>query len=136
MNHTYSGPALAVDCVVLDPVGRLLLVRRGREPFKGRYALPGGFVDAGERVEAAALRELREETGVIGHIEKLVGVYSDPGRDPRGPVVSIAFLVTPATELAAGGDDADDAVFVADWKASDLAFDHARIVADALGAND
>jgi 8-oxo-dGTP diphosphatase len=133
MSHTSTGPALAVDCVVLDAAGRLLLVRRGREPFKGRYALPGGFVDAGERVETAALRELREETGIVGRIERLVGVYSDPGRDPRGPVVSIAFLIAPATELAMGGDDADDAVFVADWKASDLAFDHARIVADALG---
>jgi 8-oxo-dGTP diphosphatase len=134
MSHTPTGPALAVDCVVFDGQGRLLLVRRGREPFKGRYALPGGFVDAGERVEAAALRELREETGVVGKIERLVGVYSDPGRDPRGPVVSIAFMVAPATELASGGDDAEDAVFVADWEPTELAFDHARIVADALRA--
>jgi 8-oxo-dGTP diphosphatase len=135
MSRSYTGPALAVDCVVRDGAGRLLLVRRGREPFKGRYALPGGFVEAGERVEAAALRELREETGIVGQIERLIGVYSDPGRDPRGPVVSIAFLVTPATDLATGGDDAEDAAFVADWKTTDLAFDHARIVADALGAS-
>lgn len=126
-----SGPALTVDCVVFDAEGRLLLIRRANEPFKGRYALPGGFVDAGETVEQAALRELREETGVIGKIDKLIGVYSDPKRDPRGPTVSVSFLVTPATSLAAAADDAADAEFVTDWRGLTLAFDHARIVADA-----
>lgn len=126
-----TGPALTVDCVVFDHSERLLLIRRGNEPFKGLFALPGGFVDAGETVEQAALRELREETGVVGRIEKLVGVYSDPKRDPRGPTVSVSFLITPATSLVTSGDDADDAAFVADWRGLTLAFDHDRIVADA-----
>jgi 8-oxo-dGTP diphosphatase len=126
-----DGPALTVDCVVFDARGRLLLIRRANEPFKGLYALPGGFVDAGETVEQAALRELREETGVEGRIEKLIGVYSDPGRDPRGPTVSVSFLAAPLTTAAAAGDDAAHAEFVAEWRGLALAFDHARIVADA-----
>src|SRR5690606_25444502 len=85
-----TSPALTADCVVFDGEGRLLLIRRRNEPYAGRYALPGGFVEAGERVEAAALRELKEETGVAGEIERLIGVYSDPERDPRGHTVSVA----------------------------------------------
>ncbi len=126
-----ASPALTVDCVVFDGEGRLLLIRRGKEPFKGQFALPGGFVDAGETVEIAALRELREETGVVGTIERLVGVYSDPKRDPRGHSVSVAFLVSPVTALVRGGDDAAEAQFVADWREAKLAFDHEQIVADA-----
>jgi 8-oxo-dGTP diphosphatase len=121
-----------VDCVVFDASGALLLIKRLREPFKGSYALPGGFVDAGETVEHAALRELREETGVVGRIEHLIGVYSEAGRDPRGASASVAFLVTPATEIVASGDDAADAAFVESWQDETLAFDHARIVADAV----
>jgi 8-oxo-dGTP diphosphatase len=124
------GPALTVDCVVFDANGRLLLIRRGAEPFKSALALPGGFVEIGETAETAALRELREETGVVGRIEKLIGIYSDPGRDPRGHTVSVAFLVTPASDLVESGDDADDAAFVGDWRGLPLAFDHARIAAD------
>ncbi|MGE0739731.1 MAG: NUDIX domain-containing protein [Hyphomonadaceae bacterium] len=127
-----QGPPLTVDCVVFDGAGRLLLIRRGREPFKGRYALPGGFVDLGETVETAALRELREETGVVGQIERLIGVYSDPKRDPRGPTVSVAFLVKPITDLVTSGDDAEDAAFIENWRGTPLAFDHEIIVRDAL----
>lgn len=126
-----NGPALTVDCVVFDDRGRLLLIRRANEPFKGLYALPGGFVDAGETVEHAALRELREETGLVGRIEKLIGVYSDPASDPRGPTVSVSFLAAPETTLVAAGDDAAHAEFIAEWRGLALAFDHARIVADA-----
>jgi 8-oxo-dGTP diphosphatase len=125
-------PLLAVDCVVFDKTGRLLLIRRANPPFKGRYALPGGFVEIGETVEQAALRELREETGVEGSILRLIGVYSNPKRDPRAHTVSCAFLVRPRSIKVAGGDDAASAVFVEDWKTQKLAFDHGRIVADAL----
>lgn len=124
-------PALTVDCVVFDAADRLLLIRRGRAPFEGAYALPGGFVEVGETVETAALRELREETGLAGRIIKLIGIYSDPARDPRGHSVSVAFLVAAAGEPI-GGDDAAEAAFVADWRGEMLAFDHADIVADAL----
>jgi 8-oxo-dGTP diphosphatase len=124
-------PALTVDCVVFDADDRLLLIRRAREPFRDRYALPGGFVDVGETVEAAALRELKEETGIEGSIIRLVGVYSDPGRDPRAHNVSVAFLIAPNSTNAVAGDDAAAASFVADWREADYAFDHAQIVADA-----
>ena len=77
-------PALTVDCVLFDAKGRLLLIRRGNPPFKGRYALPGGFVDVGETVEDACRRELMEETGVKAGRLELIGVYSDPKRDPCG----------------------------------------------------
>lgn len=125
-------PPLAADCVVFDRAGRLLLIKRGHPPFKGRYALPGGFVEVGETVEEAALRELKEETGIEGRIAGLVGVYSDPKRDPRGHTVSCAFLVRPRTAKATGGDDAAAAESVENWRELRLAFDHEMILADAL----
>jgi len=125
-------PALTVDCVVFDPTGRVLLIRRRHEPFKGGYALPGGFVDIGETVEDACRRELHEETGISARDLRLVGVYSDPSRDPRGHTVSVAFLAQLAAPAeAAAGDDAAAAEWVADWREQKLAFDHAQILADA-----
>ena len=125
-------PLLTADCVVFDRAGRLLLIRRKHPPFKGRYALPGGFVERGETVEAAALRELKEEAGVDGKIVRLIGVYSAPKRDPRGHTVSMAYLVRPKSTRAAGGDDAESAAFVAEWRGLKLAFDHNVILADAV----
>lgn len=125
-------PLLTVDCVVFDASGALLLIERGHEPFKGCYALPGGFVDVGETVEQAALRELKEETGASGRVVRLIGVYSDPGRDPRRHTVSAAFVVEWDGGAVSGGDDAASAAFVSDWREKQLAFDHAKIVADAL----
>jgi 8-oxo-dGTP diphosphatase len=125
-------PLLTVDCVVFDRADRLLLIRRKEPPFKGRWALPGGFVDIGETVEQAALRELNEETGVEGKLVRLIGVYSDPKRDPRGHTASAAFLVRPKSARAIAGDDAASAEFVADWHDLKLAFDHNRVLADAL----
>lgn len=124
-------PALTVDCVVFDAEDRLLLIRRAHEPFTDRYALPGGFVDIGETVEAAVLRELKEETGVDGRVVRLIGVYSDPGRDPRGHTVSVAFLASAPGALPQAGDDAAAAAFMADWRDLSYAFDHALIIADA-----
>ena len=125
-------PSLTTDCVVFDDERRVLLVRRKSEPFKGAFALPGGFVDIGETVEAACRREVLEETGITIGALRLVGVYSDPQRDPRGHNVSIAY-----TTLVAGapqprtGSDAEAAMWVEDWRSLDLAFDHDRIIADA-----
>ena len=126
-------PALTVDCVVFDPQGRILLIRRGNEPFKGCYALPGGFVDVGETVEEACRRELREETGLAVGDLLLVGVYSAPDRDPRGHTVSTVFLAQPTAPAApVAGDDAGDAEWVENWRAERLAFDHAKILDDAV----
>ena len=75
---------LAVDCVITDEAGDIVLIRRKHEPFKDSYALPGGFVEVGETVEDACRREVKEETNLELYDMRLVGVYSDPGRDPRG----------------------------------------------------
>lgn len=125
-------PLLATDCVIRDDDGRIVLIRRANAPFKGGYALPGGFVDIGETVEAACRREVLEETGLaIGELH-LIGIYSDPKRDPRGHTVSVAYVtrVPGATEPRAGSDAAA-ATWVLDWRSVDLAFDHAKIIADA-----
>lgn len=125
-------PKLTVDLVVPSDGGRVVLIRRGSEPFADRWALPGGFVEVGETVEEAAVREAAEETGLVVEIARLVGVYSDPERDPRGHNVSVAFLVRVLSgDLAAATDAAEVAVL--DPKTVDLAFDHAKIVADAMG---
>lgn len=126
-------PALTVDCVVFDSDGRLLLIQRKNKPFVGLYALPGGFVQQGETTEDAALRELKEETGVEASVVELVGVYSNPGRDPRGHVVSIAYVIRlPLNAEIKAGTDAASVQFIKNWQELDFAFDHATIVADAL----
>jgi 8-oxo-dGTP diphosphatase len=122
-------PALCVDCVVIDARGWLLLVRRRNPPFKGQHALPGGFVDIGETVEDACRRELKEETGVSAGRLRLIGVYSDPRRDPRGHSCSVAFLARVGRARAKAGDDAAAAEWVEHWSQAPLAFDHAKIVA-------
>jgi len=124
-------PLLSVDCVVVDARGWVLLVRRARPPFKGRQALPGGFVEIGETVEQACRRELAEETGVRAGRMRLIGVYSNPRRDPRGHTCSVAFLTRVVRATPAAGDDAAAAEWVEHWSRLPLAFDHARILADA-----
>jgi len=124
-------PALTVDCVAIDGEGRLLLIRRKNPPYAGKYALPGGFVDVGETVEDACRRELKEETGIKAGRLELIGVYSDPGRDSRGHTCSVAFLTRILRAMPQAGDDAAGAEWVKRWSTLELAFDHARIVADA-----
>jgi len=124
-------PLLTVDCVVFNPRGEVLLIERKNEPFKGHLALPGGFVDVGETVEDACRRELIEETGVKAGRLTLVGVYSDPKRDPRGHTASVVFLTRVRSSKVQAGDDAAAARWVADWRRLPLAFDHAKILADA-----
>lgn len=132
--HAFRNPTLTADgIVVMD--GRIVLVRRGREPGKGRYALPGGFVEYGEKVEDCAVREVQEETGLRTEPLGLVGVYSDPRRDPRGHIVSAVFhLQVVGGELRAG-DDADGVSLFDLASLPELAFDHARIIADHLRAS-
>lgn len=125
-------PLLTVDGIVQNRQGRILFVRRRNPPFQGQWALPGGFVDVGETVEAACARELKEETGLTVAVGRLVGVYSDPKRDPRGHTVGIAFACTCAEENARGGDDALEARWLTPEEARPLAFDHAQILEDYL----
>ncbi len=125
-------PLLTTDCVIYDNERRVLLIRRKNEPFKGAYALPGGFVDVGETMEAACRREVLEETGLAVDELQLVGVYSDPSRDPRGHTVSIVYLtVLPHAPRPKAGSDAEAAEWVTDWRSRKLAFDHAEIIEDA-----
>jgi 8-oxo-dGTP diphosphatase len=130
-----SGPALTVDVVLLagDPPRSVLLIERGSDPYQGSWALPGGFVEAQERVASAAARELLEETGVIATGLRLLGVYDTPGRDPRGPTVSVVFLMRAGEELeAVGADDAADARWFELAELPELAFDHGEAIADAV----
>ena len=124
------GPSLTVDAVWISR-GQLLLVRRRFPPFRGRWALPGGFVETGETVESAVLRELLEETGLRARSVSLLGVYSRPGRDPRRPTVSIAFRVRGPVSEPTGGSDAREAKWVPLRHLPRLAFDHDEMVTRA-----
>ncbi|MCC7569079.1 MAG: NUDIX hydrolase [Candidatus Methanofastidiosa archaeon] len=125
------GPLLAVDGVLTDG-RRILLIRRKNPPFQGSWALPGGFVTAGETVEAAVIREIREETGIVVFAPVLVGVFSNPSRDPRGHVVSCAFVCNHTLAHFTPGSDASEArLFGLDELPEALAFDHKDIISSA-----
>ncbi|MFD4528419.1 NUDIX domain-containing protein [Streptomyces sp. NPDC058470] len=120
--------------VVLLAAGHVLLIERGWDPFKGRWALPGGHVDAGETSLAASVRELEEETGITVPAADLrqVGAFDAPGRDPRGRYVSVAYTATlPMPLRPTAGDDATAARWWPLTALPDLAFDHADILASA-----
>jgi 8-oxo-dGTP diphosphatase len=125
-------PLLTTDCVIFDDKARVLLIRRRNEPFKGAFALPGGFVDIGETVDEACRREVLEETGLKVDELKLVGVYSDPARDPRGHTVSAAYVtMLSQAQQPRPGSDAATVEWVDNWRQVEIAFDHAKIIADA-----
>jgi 8-oxo-dGTP diphosphatase len=138
----YSDVAVTVDLVLFTIQAeslRVLVVRRGADPFKGRWALPGGFVGPDETLEQGARRELKEETGLQVrqvHLEQLA-TYGDPERDPRQRVVAVAYLaLSPGLPLPIAGSDAADAAWVEVNELlrsrSALAFDHGRILRDGL----
>ncbi|MEM0202955.1 MAG: NUDIX hydrolase [Archaeoglobaceae archaeon] len=123
-------PTLAVDAII--PYNRkIVLIKRKNEPFKDFYALPGGIVEYGETVENAVLREVEEETGLKGKIHSLVGVYSDPNRDPRGHFVSICFIVIPTGGELRSGSDAKEVALFSLHELPKLAFDHEKMIKDA-----
>ena len=125
----YRKPSVTVDGIVVK-YEMILLVKRRKDPFKDMWALPGGFVNYGEKVEDAVLREIREETGVSAKIVKLFGVYSDPSRDPRGHTISIVFSLKHEEGEVKGGDDAADARYFPLDSLPSLAFDHENIIMD------
>lgn len=137
VSYDYPRPALTVDVVLAtrEVFPRVLLIKRAKDPFAGRWALPGGFVEENERLIDAARRELVEETGVrVAELEHLCAA-GDPGRDPRGWTVSVVFFgrVTADEMAAKGADDATEAKWFRLDKLPELAFDHAAILKRAAG---
>lgn len=136
--YEYPRPALTVDCVIfgLDESSKLkvLLIQRGGEPFKDDWALPGGFVDMEEDLEAAALRELEEETGVKDVFIEQLYTFGAPGRDPRGRVVSVAYfaLVNLAAHPVQAASDARNVKWFELEQLPHLAFDHDLIMQVAI----
>jgi len=134
--YDWPRPAVTTDIVVLadrEAGLSVLLIRRKGEPFAGQWALPGGFLDQGETLPACAARELKEETGLVAPDLTLVGAYGDPGRDPRGWTVSVAWLARVSADVSpVAGDDAAEVGWFAIDALPELAFDHGRIVAEAL----
>lgn len=124
--------AVTADAVILENK-QIVLIKRKNPPFQGGYALPGGLVEHDETVENACIREAKEETSLNVKIKKLIGIYSDPNRDPRGRTITAAFLC----ERISGSLAADDDAAAAEWvpvkklRKLALAFDHAKILQDA-----
>lgn len=126
----WRAPSPTVDALIYDERRGIVLVRRKNTPLG--WALPGGFVDYGESVEQAAIREAKEETGLDVLLTGLLGVYSDPARDPRGHTISTVFTATARDpEALVAGDDAADAVFFPlAALPHDIVFDHGKIIED------
>ena len=124
-------PRLAVDGVLLLE-GRLLTVLRGKPPFRGMHALPGGMVELGEPIEVALRREFEEETGLVVEVDGIVGVYSNPARDPRGHTVGIAYALRRLGGKLHAGSDAAQIELIDPHHLPPMAFDHADIVRDFL----
>ncbi|MDD5171581.1 MAG: NUDIX hydrolase [Candidatus ainarchaeum sp.] len=120
----------ACDMVLIEN-GKILLIRRAREPFKGEWATPGGRIEDNETAEECARREMKEETGLDIEIIRLIGLYSDPNRDPRG-IIAAAFLVKRLGGQVKAGDDAGEARWFDLSALPPLCTDHGKIVEDAL----
>jgi ADP-ribose pyrophosphatase YjhB (NUDIX family) len=126
----YKNPKPTVDAIIELSDRRIVLVRRRNFPFG--WALPGGFIDYGETAEDAVRREALEETGLIIALRGLLGVYSAPGRDPRGHTIATVFVATADGEPNPGDDAAGIRLFAPEELPAEMAFDHANIVADYL----
>jgi 8-oxo-dGTP diphosphatase len=127
--YQYPRPAVTVDAIIICNRISVLLIERGREPFKGKWALPGGFVDMDEDLETACWRELEEETGLrVGELKQFK-TYGSVDRDPRGRTISVVFYSFQEEELITNaGDDAAKAQWFPLDNLPELAFDHQQII--------
>lgn len=137
MSYTYKypRPAVTADCVVItrEAEPRVLLIKRGGEPFKDCWAIPGGFMEMNETTEQCAVRELKEETSIVISDLHQIGVYSKVDRDPRGRTVSVAYLaITDKAQDAVGQDDAAEVKWWPLTALPEMAFDHDDIMRDAV----
>ena len=138
--YDYPRPCVTTDCLVfrkIDSVWSVLLIERGNEPFKGCWALPGGFLEMEENLDACAARELQEETGLTDIELHQLYAFGAPNRDPRHRTISVAYWGVDNTERqAVGSDDAVEARWFALDKLPSLAFDHELILQKALSDNE
>ncbi len=124
-------PMLTVDGVVLRK-GKVLLIKRSAYPYEGYWALPGGFVELGETVEDAVVREIKEETDLTCEPVRVVGVYSDPKRDPRGHTITLAYILKIICGVAKKTDEAAEVKYFGFGDLPEkIAFDHGKIICDA-----
>ena len=127
----WKKPSVTADGIVIKG-SEIALIKRGKEPFKGSYALPGGFLNYGETLEECVVREVLEETGLRTRIVELVGVYSAPDRDPRGHFVTAVYHLVPTGGMLKAGDDASDAEWIHLDHLPRFAFDHGKIVQEFM----
>ena len=133
--YKYPRPAVTADCIVItrEATPEVLLIQRGIDPYKGRWAFPGGFMNMDETTEQCAIRELEEETGLRVSDIHQIGAYSKVDRDPRGRTITVAYLAIIDEPIAVTGqDDAAKAEWFPLSALPELAFDHADIMQDAI----
>ena len=130
----YKIPSLTADIFIFDDDFNFILIKRRNDPFKDCWALPGGFVEYGESVENAAIREAKEETSIDVELIDLVNVYSEPDRDPRGHTITVAYTAKGNFNDRKAEDDACDIAIFSAEKLDEIkiAFDHEKIIKDCL----